>query len=347
MAQFFIDQLLSGFSSDVGIDLGTANTPVLVRGKGIKLREPSYVAIDSIQKRVIAVGHEARLMYGRTPPYISVVRPIRDGVISDFDIAQSMLRYLLNRLGNHGILRPRVIVGIPPDVTDVEQRAVSEAARQAGARSVCLVSQPMAAAIGAGLPVLEPSGSMVVDIGAGTTAVAVISLGGVVVWRARRVAGDEMDDAILNYVRRAHHVLIGELSAEELKMELGSASRNGEQDVALVKGLDLKTGLPKVQKIRTGEIYEALADIILMIAELVKSTLEATPPELVSDIVQKGIVLTGGGSLLKGLDQILSKKAGVPCHRASDPLSSVVLGTETIFNNPRLMKAVSNRSKRG
>jgi rod shape-determining protein MreB len=346
MAPFLIDQFLSNFSSDVGIDLGSANTPVVVRGRGIRLHEPSYVAVDRVRKKVIAVGHDARMMTGRTPPYISVIRPIRDGVISDFDVAQSMLRYFLEKLGNRGVLRPRVIVGIPPDITDVEQRAVSEAARQAGARSVYLVSQPMAAAIGAGLPVLEPTGSMLVDIGAGTTDVAVIALGGVVVGRARRVAGDEIDEAILNHVRKVHQLSIGERSAEELKMDLTSPSRNGKRESVRVKGLDLRTGLPDSREITSNEVYEAVSDIIMMIAELVKSTLEVTPPELVSDIVQRGITITGGTAMMEGIDQVLSLKTGVTCRKAPNPLYSVALGTEKIFNEAGLMKAIFGRKRR-
>jgi len=347
MRFFFLDQFLSNFSQDIGIDLGTANTPVLIRGKGVRLREPSYVAFDKHKKKVIAVGNEAKMMYGRAPSFIDVIRPIRDGVIADFEIAQSMLKYILGKVGNHGLLRPRVIVGIPGDVTDVEYRAVSEAARQAGARSVYLISQPLAAAIGGGLPVLDASGSMVVDIGGGTMEAAVISLGGTVVWRARRVAGDEMDATILNYVKKTYNLLIGEKTAEDLKIELGSALESEENRYTYVKGRDLQTGLPRIQRIYAEEIYNALREIVAVITELVKSTLEATPPELVSDIIEKGIMLTGGSSLLKGLDQYLSKATGVNCYRATDPLSTVVLGTERLFKEPLLMKVIFGKSQKG
>jgi len=335
-----LDQLLSPLSVDVGIDLGTSNTPVLVRGKGIRFREPSYAAIDISKGRVLAVGNEAKLMLGRTPRTVRIVRPVRDGVIADFDIAEELMRYLLDRLNEHGIFRPRVMVGVPSDVSEVEARAVSEAARRAGARVVYLIDQPLAAAIGAGLPVLEPRGNMVLDIGGGTTEVSIVSLGGTVLSRASRVAGDEMDEAIINYVRRVQNLLIGERSAEELKLELGCAMNPDPGVVAQIRGRDLTSGLPRSLQISQEEICEALGDIVSGIADVVKGALEVAPPELASDIAAHGLVMTGGGSLVKNLDAYLSQQTRIDCHLAEDPLSCVALGTERIFTNPLLMRAI-------
>lgn len=335
-----LDQFLSNFSSDIGIDLGTANTPVLVRGRGVRLREPSYVAIDREKSRVIAVGNEAKMMYGKTPKHISVIRPVRDGVIANFEIAEEMMKHLLKRLNNQALLRPRVIVGVPSDVSAVERRAVNEAARQAGARVAYIIEQPLAAAIGAGLPVLEPRGNMVVDIGGGTSEAAVISLGGVVISKSIRIAGDEMDEVIVSHIRKTHNLLIGERTAEEVKIDVGSAVPPDFDLATTVKGRELSLGLPRTVRVTGEEICGALQDILINIAELVKATLELTPPELASDIIQEGIVLTGGGSLLRDLDKYLTKSTGIKCCLARDPISCVVYGTDKLFCDEKLMKTI-------
>jgi rod shape-determining protein MreB len=316
------------FAQDMGIDLGTANTLVHVKGRGIVLREPSVVAIDRDAHSMPWVGEEAKMMIGRAPSHITVIRPLRDGVIADFEITQRMLQHFIRKVHRgRGFAFPRVMVGIPSGITEVERRAVIEAAITAGARDARTIEEPMAAAIGAGLPVSEPTGSMIVDIGGGTTEVAVISLGGIVTSRSLRVAGDEMDEAIIAHVRRTYNVLIGERTAEELKIELASAYPLKEELEYEVRGRDLVNGLPRSAMISSGELREALREPVREIVETVVSTLEQAPPELSADIMSRGIWLAGGGALLRGLDELIAHETGIPVHIAEDPLISVALGT--------------------
>lgn len=332
-----------GLSKDMGIDLGTANSLVYVKGKGIVLQEPSVVAIDRDTNHVLAVGNEAKRMVGRTPGNIIAVRPMKDGVIADFDVTERMLRYFISRASRRrGIFRPRVVVSVPSGVTEVEKRAVIDATLSAGAKDARLIEEPMAAAIGAGLPVQEPTGNMVVDIGGGTTEVAVISLGGIVSHRSIRIAGDEMDDAIVQHVRRSYNLLIGERTAEEIKQRIGTAHEeeaNDEKSME-VRGRDLVTGLPKTVVVTAREIYEALKEPVASIVEAVKMTLERTPPELAADIMDKGIVMAGGGSLLSGLDRLLADETGMPVYLAEDPLTAVVMGTGTALEHFDLLQRV-------
>lgn len=316
------------FGLDMGIDLGTASVLVYVRGRGIVLREPSVVAIDQDTGAVQAVGEEARRMIGRTPGNIVAIRPLREGVIADYDVTQKMLDTFIRRVaGRRRLFGPRVVIGIPSGVTSVERRAVVEAAHQAGARQVYLITEPMAAAIGAGLKVHEASGNMVVDIGGGSTDIAVISLGGEVVSEQLRVAGDRMDEAITRYVRRVHNLLIGERTAEEIKIQVGTALPPAEERYVEVRGRDMVTGLPRNIRFGSSEAYEALQEPVLAILESINRVLEQTPPELASDIMEKGIVLTGGGSLLAGLPELIAERTGIPVHLAEDPVSCVVMGT--------------------
>ena len=316
------------FNRDIGIDLGTANTLVYVRGKGIVMREPSVVAVDVKKEEVMAVGTEAKEMIGRTPGSISAVRPLKDGVIADYEVTSEMLRYFIKRaLKNTLFSRPRLIVCIPSGVTEVELRAVKEAARDAGAREVELIAEPMAAAIGAGLQVSEAAGCMVVDIGGGTSEVAVISLGDIVTAQSVRVAGDDFDEAIISYIKKKFNLLIGERTAEELKIKLGSAFPYEEESTMDVKGRNLVDGLPKNIVISAEEVREALAAPVGEIVDAVKSTLERTPPELSADIIDNGIMLTGGGALLRGLDTLINRETGMPVHVAENPLDCVVIGT--------------------
>jgi len=316
------------FAKDMGIDLGTANTLVYVKGKGVVLQEPTVVAIEKETNNIFAVGNEARQMVGRTPGNIIAVRPMKDGVIADFEVTEQMLRYFIKKAGkNIGLLSPRVIIGVPSGVTEVEKRAVMDAGLQAGAREVFLIEEPMAAAIGAGLQVEEPSGNLIVDIGGGTTEVAVISLGGIVSSRSIRVAGDEMNEAIVHYIKRNYNLMIGERSAEDIKQAIGSAYPEAESQAMEVRGRDLLTGLPKTINISSREIQEALAEPISNIVEAVKLTLERTPPELAADILDKGIVMAGGGSLLRGIDRLLAEETGMPTQLAADPLTCVARGT--------------------
>ncbi len=316
------------FNRDIGIDLGTANTLVYMRGKGIVMREPSVVAVDVKKDEVLAVGSEAKEMIGRTPGSISAVRPLKDGVIADFEVTSAMLRYFIKRALKSTLFnRPRLIVCIPSGVTEVERRAVDESARAAGAREVELIEEPMAAAIGAGLHVEEAAGCMVVDIGGGTSEVAVISLGDIVIAQSVRVAGDDFDDAIISYVKKKYNLLIGERTAEDLKIKLGSAFPYEEETTMEVKGRNLVDGLPKNIVISAEEVREALADPVGSIVDAIKSTLERTPPELSADIIDNGIMLTGGGALLRGLDQLINRETGMPVHIAEDPLDCVVNGT--------------------
>lgn len=315
---------------DIGIDLGTATVLVYVQGKGIALREPSVVAINRDNGQIFAVGEEARRMLGRTPGNIIALRPLREGVIADYDSTERMLRYFIEKAsGRQGLLRPRVMVCIPSGVTGVEERAVRQAAQQAGARQAFVIEEPLAAALGAGLDIAEPSGSMVVDIGGGTTDIAVLSLGGIVCSSSLRVAGDKLDEAIVRYIRREHNLMIGERSAEELKINIGMAhpAARGEDAAMDVRGRDLVTGLPKTVNIAAREVYAAIQEPLQQIVGAVKEVLEKTPPELAADLVNKGIVMTGGGSLLHGLDLLLSEETSLPVHVAEDPVSCVALGT--------------------
>ncbi len=342
--------LLGRFSRAIGIDLGTANTLVHVRGKGILLREPSVIAIEAESRKVLAVGEEAKQMLGRTPGNVVAIRPLKDGVIADFDQTEQMLRGFIRKVHRSGsLVRLTVAVGIPSGATEVERRAVIDAARHAGAQEAYLIEEPMAAAIGAGLPVSEPTGSMVVDIGGGTTEVAVISLGGVVTSQSTRTAGDEIDEAIIAYVRRVYNLLIGARTAEDVKVHIASAYPMEEELSMEVRGRDLVTGLPRSAVLTSREIREAIADPLNEIVEAVKVTLENTPPELASDIMERGIVLAGGGALLRGMDRLLSSETEMPVHIAPDPLSCVVIGTgralEESESNPALRKALVNASR--
>ena len=326
-------RLLGAMSADMAIDLGTANTLVYVKGRGIVLAEPSVVAIADVRgkKQVLAVGEEAKMMLGRTPGNIQAIRPMRDGVIADFEVAEEMIKHFIRKVHNRrGFASPMIIVCVPSGSTAVERRAIQESAESAGARKVLLIEEPMAAAIGAGLPVTEPSGSMIVDIGGGTTEVAVISLGGIVYSRSVRVGGDKMDEAIISYIRRNHNLLIGESSAERIKIGLGAArpAENGDEGPWLeVRGRDMINGVPREVLVSQAQISESLAEPVFQIVEAVKVALENTPPELAADIVDKGIVLTGGGALLNRLDQVLREATGLPVLVAEDALSCVVLGT--------------------
>ncbi len=324
------------FSRDMGIDLGTANTLIYVSGKGIVLEEPSVVAIDQEQKTSIAVGTEAKRMLGRTPSNVIAMRPLRDGVIADFDTAELMLKHFIRQVHEgKTLVSPRIVIGIPSGVTGVERRAVMEAASQAGARDVRLIDEPVAAAIGAGLPVAEPTGNMIVDIGGGTTEVAVLSLQGTVLSESVRVAGDELNDAVIQYLKKVHNLVIGERTAEDIKIKLGSAypSQDDNDTTMEVRGLHLLSGLPRTVTVKAAEIRESLTEPLSIIIEAVKRTLERTPPELAADIIDRGIMLAGGGALLKGIDTLISHETGIITHIATDPLSCVVLGTGRVLEN--------------
>ncbi|CDZ23392.1 Rod shape-determining protein MreB [[Clostridium] cellulosi] len=322
------------FSRDIGIDLGTANTLIYMKGKGIVLREPSVVAVDVKNDCVLAVGNEAKQMIGRTPGSIKAIRPLKDGVIADFDITSNMLKQFIRKVVSGGVFsKPRIIICIPSGVTEVEKRAVDEAAFQAGSKDTYLIEEPMAAAIGAGLPVEEATGSMVVDIGGGTAEVAVISLGGIVTSRSVRVAGDEFDDAIINYIKKKYNLLIGERTAEEIKISIGSAYPYPDEGEMEIKGRNLLDGLPSNIKITSEEIREALSDPVAAIVDAIRSTLELTPPELSADIIDRGIMLTGGGALLRGLDQLIANETGIPVNVAESPLDCVVEGTGKLLDD--------------
>lgn len=317
-----------GMSMDIGVDLGTANVLVYIKGKGIVLREPSVVAIDRDSNRILAIGEEARRMLGRTPGNIIAIRPLREGVIADYDTTETMLRHFIEKVaGKSMFFKPRIMVCIPSGVTTVEKRAVLEAAIQAGAKKTYLVEEPLAAALGAGLIISEPCGSMVVDIGGGTTDVAVLSLGGIVVSESLRIGGDKFDEALVKYVKREYNILIGERTAEEMKVNIGTAFPDGRNENMEIRGRDLISGLPKTMRISSRETREALVEPVSLIVDCVKSVLEKTPPELASDIVDRGIVMTGGGSLLHGLDTLINQETGIPTYLADDPLSCVALGT--------------------
>ena len=322
------------FSKDIGIDLGTANTLIFMKGKGIIMREPSVVAVDTRNDTVRYVGQDAKEVIGRTPGSIVAVRPLKDGVIADFDITASMLQIFIRKVCNNSVLaRPRIIICIPSGVTEVERRAVREAAFKAGAKHVSIIEEPMAAAIGAGLPVAESTGSMVVDIGGGTSEVAVISLGGIVASRSVRVGGDELDNSIIQYIKRKYNLLIGERTAEDIKINIGSAFPLEEEATMDIKGRDLMDGLPKNIQVTSEEIREALADPLSMVLDAIRTTLEKTPPELSADIIDHGITLTGGGALLRGLDRLIEKETGMPVHIAESPLDCVAMGTGRVLDD--------------
>lgn len=332
---------------DMGIDLGTANTLVHVKGRGIVLSEPSVVAIQRDTNEVLAVGEEAKQMIGRTPGNVIAIRPLKDGVIADYDVTQAMLKHFISKaLDKKSFVRPRVVIGVPSGVTEVEKRAVIDAAIQAGAREAYLIEEPMAAAIGAGLPVHEPTGNMIVDIGGGTTEVAVISLGGIVTSRSIRVGGDEMDEAIIQYVKKTYNLMIGERTAEEIKMTIGTAIEPTYNETMDIRGRDLVSGLPKTLSLQASEVQVALSEPISSIIEAVKITLEKTPPELAADIMDRGIVMAGGGSLLRDLDTLISKETGMPVYIAEDSLSCVGEGTGKSLESIEFLKKIAMSSRR-
>ncbi|MFA5699895.1 MAG: rod shape-determining protein [Desulfuromonas sp.] len=337
--------LLGVFSNDLAIDLGTANTLVYLRGKGIVVSEPSVVAVQKDAtgaKRVLAVGVEAKKMLGRTPGSIVAIRPMRDGVIADFDITEEMLRYFIQKVHNRkALVRPRIVICVPSGITQVEKRAVKESAESAGAREVYLVEEPMAAAIGAGLPITEAHGSMIVDIGGGTTEVAIISLAGIVYAQSVRVGGDKLDEAITQHLKRQYNMLIGERTSEQIKIEIGSALEGDEESSMDVKGRDMVTGIPRTLNIGSAEIRKAMAETVNAIVEAVRVALERTPPELAADIVDKGIVLAGGGAMLRNIDKLLHRETGLPVVIADEPLSCVVLGSGKILDELDLLRRVA------
>lgn len=342
-----LHKILGWFSNDLAIDLGTANTLVFIKGKGIVCNEPSVVAIRRDNKKLIAVGSEAKKMLGKTPYDIVAIKPLKDGVIADFDATEVMLKYFISKVHNRrSFVSPRIIIGVPSGITQVEQRAVKDAAQSAGAREVYLVIEPMAAAIGVGLPVGEPSGNMIVDVGGGTTDIAVISLDGVVYSKAVRVGGDKMDEAIIAYIKRRYNLMIGDRTAEHIKIEIGSAFNTGSNDqrVMEIKGRDLISGIPKAITINEAEIREAITEPVNIILETIKVILENTPPELAADIVDKGIVLAGGGALLRGLDLLIREATGLPVIVAEDPLTAIVRGVGKMLDELDLLKRVAINS---
>ncbi len=339
------NHIISYFSKDMAIDLGTSSTLIYIKGKGIVLNEPSVVTVDTHSKKILAVGQEAKRMIGRTPGNLTAIRPMREGVIANFDMTERMLRYFIQKVHRGGtLIRPRIIIGVPSRITQVEQRAVKESAELAGAREVYLIEEPVAAAIGAGLPITEPSGNMVVDIGGGTTDIAVISLGGIVYSESVRIAGDQIDGAIISHLKREYSLLIGEHMAERIKMEIGSAYPLPEKKQMAVKGRDLVSGIPRTILIDDSEIREALQDCLTTIVRAIRLALENTPPELAGDIIDRGIVLTGGGSLLQGLDDRLREETALPIVTVDDPLTSVVLGVGKTLEEFSLLRKISSHS---
>lgn len=336
------DSILGFFSNDLAIDLGTANTLIYVKGRGIVTSEPSVVAVRrdyGRKKKVLAVGKEAKEMLGRTPGDIEAIRPMKDGVIADFEVTEAMLRYFIRKAHNRRtLIRPRIIICVPFGITEVEKRAVRESAESAGAREVHLIEEPMAAAIGAGLPITEPAGNMIVDIGGGTTEVAVISLAGIVYSKSARVAGDKMDEAIVQHIKRNYNLLIGERTGELIKIKLGNAYPVEESQTMEIKGRDLVTGIPRTLQINSDEVREAISEPVRQIIEAIKVTLERTPPELAGDIVDKGICMAGGGALLRGLDQLIKEETGLPVMIADDPLSCVVLGSGKALDELKVLR---------
>ncbi len=337
-----LKSLLSMFSNDLAIDLGTANTLVYAKNKGIVVREPSIVAVNKINNNVEAVGKEAKEMLGRTPGNIVAIRPMKDGVIADFEVTEKMIKYFIEKAhGRRFLVKPRIVISVPSEITQVEKRAVKDSALRAGATEVYLIEQAMAAAIGAGLPITDPTGNMIVDIGGGTTDVAVISLAGIVYSRSVRVAGNEMDDAIIQYIKRKYNLLIGERTAEQVKMEIGSAFPLDEEMTMEIKGRDLVEGVPKTLIVSDEEIREALSETVATIVEAVRVALERTPPELSADIMDKGIIIAGGGSMLKNLDKRLREETGLPVTLAEDPLACVALGTGQMLTDFNLLRKIS------
>jgi len=337
-----LKSLLSMFSNDLAIDLGTANTLVYAKNKGIVVREPSIVAVNKINNNVEAVGNEAKAMLGRTPGNIVAIRPMKDGVIADFEVTEKMIKYFIEKAhGRRFLVKPRIVISVPSEITQVEKRAVKDSALRAGATEVYLIEQAMAAAIGAGLPITDPTGNMIVDIGGGTTDVAVISLAGIVYSRSVRVAGNEMDDAIIQYIKRKYNLLIGERTAEQVKMEIGSAFPLDEEMTMEIKGRDLVEGVPKTLVVSDEEIREALSETVATIVEAVRVALERTPPELSADIMDKGIIIAGGGSMLKNLDKRLREETGLPVTLAEDPLACVALGTGQMLTDFNLLRKIS------
>ena len=330
------------FGKDMAVDLGTANTLVYAKGEGIVLNEPSVVAVNTITNAIIAVGEEAKRMVGRTPAHIVAIRPLKDGVIADFDVTEKMLRYFIQKVHQRrSLARPRVVVAVPSGITGVEQRAVEEATIQAGARAAFIIEEPMAAAIGAGLPIHEPIGNMVVDIGGGTTEVAVISLGGIVTSQSLRVGGDEMDEAIISYIKRDYQLMIGERTSENLKVKIGSAFALGDDELeAEIKGRDLASGLPKTVVVTAEEIRQSIEEPVSQVVQTVKDALDRTPPELSSDIMDEGIILAGGGALLRGLEERIRNETGMPVHTAKDPLLCVAMGSGKCLEEFDIMKKV-------
>jgi rod shape-determining protein MreB len=337
-----INYILGLFSNDMGVDLGTATTLVYVKGEGVVLCEPSVVAIERGTSHVLAVGEEAKRMLGRTPGNIVAIRPMKDGVIADFEITEAMLRYFIKKVHHRRVLvRPRIVIAIPSGITEVEKRAVKDSAERAGAREVFLIEEPIAAAIGVGLPIQEPIGNMVIDIGGGTTEIAVISLAGIVFSKSIRIGGDEMDEAVIEYLKKTYNLMIGERTAEEIKIKIGSAYPMEEEMTLEVKGRDLVAGLPKAVTIASEEIREALQEPLRAILEMTKISLERTPPELASDLIEHGIVMAGGGSLLRGIDKLISEETGLPVHIADDPLTAVAVGTGKVLDEIRYLKKVT------
>ena len=332
------------FSNDIGIDLGTANSLVYVRDRGIVLREPSVVAIEAGMTTVLAVGDEAKRMLGRTPGNIVAIRPMKDGVIADFEITEAMLRNFIQKVHNRKLIAPRVVVAVPSGITEVEKRAVKDSATHAGAREVYLIEQPMASAIGVGLPVHEPTGNMIVDIGGGTCEIAIISLAGIVFSRSLRVGGDEFDDTIVAYMKRAYNLMIGERTAEEIKITVGSAFPLEEELSMDVKGRDLSAGLPRIMTVRSEEIRDALKEPFNNILESIRLTLERCPPELSADLVDRGIVVAGGGALVRGIDQLIAKETGLPVHIADSPLTAVAEGTGKVLQELQFLRRVASSS---
>ncbi len=336
------DNLMSMFSSDIGIDLGTATTLVYLKNEGIVLCEPSVVAIEAGTTNVLAVGEEAKRMLGRTPGNIIAIRPMRDGVIADFEITESMLRYFIKKVHHsRSLVRPRIVIAVPSGITEVERRAVKDSALHAGAREVFMIEEPVAASIGVGLPIQEPSGNMVIDIGGGTTEMAVISLAGVVFSKSIRIGGDELDEAVTSYLKRTYNLMVGERTAEDIKIGIGSGYPMEEELTMEVRGRDLVAGLPKMITVNSEEIREAMSEPIAQIVEAVRITLERTPPELSADLIEKGLILAGGGSLLRGMDKLISEETGLPVHLADDPLTAVVLGTGKVLSELRYLKKVT------
>ena len=337
-----INYILGLFSNDMGIDLGTATTLVFVKGEGVVLCEPSVVAIERGTSHILAVGEEAKRMLGRTPGNIVAIRPMKDGVIADFEITEAMLRYFIKKVHHRRVLvRPRIVIAIPSGITEVEKRAVKDSAERAGAREVFLIEEPIAAAIGVGLPIQEPIGNMVIDIGGGTTEIAVISLAGIVFSKSIRIGGDEMDEAVIEYLKKTYNLLIGERTAEDVKIKIGSGYPMEEEMTLEVKGRDLVAGLPKSVTITSEEIREALQEPLRAILEMTKISLERIPPELAADLIEHGIVMAGGGSLLRGMDKLISEETGLPVHIADDPLTAVVVGTGKVLDEIRYLRKVT------